>query len=403
MSDRTAVPPTGRRLHVRVLGPGGLVPPSDAGGRRGGPVLTVRLDGVAPGTRTLLERAVRDAGGESRAGTGDAAPGALGPTIEIRATVEQLRAIGRGALRSEPGFAELAGALDAAVAHRFHRAERVVAGLHRSFRVGGRTAVMGVVNVTPDSFSDGGRFLEPESAVSHALALAAEGAALLDIGGESTRPGAAPVPPDAEWRRVAPVLARLHGRIELPISIDTRRPEVARQALDAGADLVNDVSGLRDPEMRRLLARTGAPAIVMHMRGEPATMQQVVAYTDLVGEVYGALSDACALAESEGIAPTRLLVDPGLGFGKAPGQNLELIAHLAEFRSLGYPVVIGASRKSFLGWVLGGAPLEERGEAGLAAAVAAALGGADVVRVHDVRPAVRALAVADRLRELAPG
>jgi len=220
----------------------------------------------------------------------------------------------------------------------------------------------------------------------------------VDVGGESTRPGATPVGEEEEWRRVGPVLSRLAGRLAVPVSIDTRNAAVARRALDGGADLVNDVSGLRAPEMRRLLARTGAPAIVLHMRGDPATMQSNLEYADLRGEVYAALSEACGAAEADGVPPGQLLVDPGLGFGKSPEQSLELLAHLGEFRSLGYPVVVGASRKSFLGWSLGGVPVEDRGEAGIAAAVAAALGGADIVRVHDVLPTVRALRVADRLR-----
>jgi dihydropteroate synthase len=391
------------RLHVRVLDRALPRPDPGVEGAGGARVLEVRLDGVPADAIAAIEREVRSAGGQAHREGGDGGPGTAGPALVLRASAAGFRALALGGLRSEPGLAGIARRIDDALSHRFSRTERVIEGLHRSFRVGSRTAVMGVINVTPDSFSDGGRFTEPDHAVAHALALAAEGAALLDIGGESTRPGALPVSPDAEWRRVAPVLARLHGRVEVPISIDTRRPEVARRALEEGADLVNDVSGLRESEMRRVLARSGAPAIVMHMRGEPATMQDDLAYADLLSEVFDALSDACARAEAEGIAPDRLLIDPGLGFGKSPEDNLELIARVGEFRSLGYPVVIGASRKSFLGWATGGAPPGEREAAGLAAAVAAALRGVDVVRVHDVRSTVRALAIADQLRARAVG
>jgi dihydropteroate synthase len=305
-------------------------------------------------------------------------------------------ALGAGAGSSlEPGDGLVAEAIQAAVRNYVHDPPRVVAGLHRPFVVGAKTLVMGVVNVTPDSFSDGGEFLEAEAAFSHGLRLVDEGADLLDIGGESTRPGASDVSPEAEWARVGPVIARLHGTVSVPISVDTRHAEVAARALDAGADLVNDVSGLRDAEMRRVVARSGAPAIAMHMRGTPATMQANLAYRDVVGEVYDSLVDAARSAVSDGIAAEQLLIDPGLGFGKSAGQNLELLGRLAEFRSMGFPVVVGASRKSFLGWVVGKAPLGDRLEAGLAAAVLAARARAHVVRTHDVAPTVRVLALAD--------
>ena len=359
----------------------------------------MRLDGLSEAVALALDRELRGAGGSSLPartleGTSEGDQARL-----LVASREQFRALQERVGHEPAGLSAALKQVDAALAHRLGRAERVVEGVHRSFTVGGPTLVMGVINVTPDSFSDGGRFLEPDAAVAHGVRLASEGATLLDLGGESTRPGAVPVPPDAEWRRVGPVLARLHGRVEVPISIDTRHPEVAKRALSEGADLVNDIGGLRDPEMRRVVAGTGAPVVVMHMRGEPATMQVDLEYADLRTEVFNALDDACAQAEADGIASSKLLVDPGLGFGKSPEQNLELIAHLGEFRSLGHPLLVGASRKSFLGWALGGASLDEREEAGLAAAVAAALQGADIVRVHDVRPTVRALALADRLRD----
>jgi len=216
---------------------------------------------------------------------------------------------------------------------------------------------------------------------------------VIDVGAESTRPGAIAVSPDAEWKRLEPVLAGLHGRLEVPISVDTRHAEVAARALDAGADWVNDVGGLRDPEMRRLLARTGAPAIVLHMRGDPGTMQSNTVYTDVRDEVYGALAEATERAIADGVAPTKLLVDPGLGFGKSAEQSLELLDHVGEFRSLGFPVVVGASRKSFLGAVTGKRPVDDRAEASVAAAVIAAIRGAELIRAHDVQATVRALAV----------
>ncbi|MGA8276003.1 MAG: dihydropteroate synthase [Thermoplasmata archaeon] len=269
---------------------------------------------------------------------------------------------------------------------------RKLVGAHRTLDLSDHPRVMGVVNVTPDSFSDGGRYLDPKEAVARAEVLVAEGADLIDIGGESTRPGASPISPEVEWRRVEPVLRGLAGRISVPLSIDTRHSEVAARAVDAGADLVNDVEGLRSDAMRRVVARTGAATVIMHMRGTPATMQDDLEYADLRGEVSRWLAERTDAALAEGIGPERIVVDPGLGFGKSPEQSLELLVNAGEFRRLGYPVLVGASRKSFLGWVTGTKDPEGRLEAGLAAAVIAALQGVELVRTHDVGATVRALA-----------
>jgi dihydropteroate synthase len=280
---------------------------------------------------------------------------------------------------------------------------RPYVGAHRTMLLGDRTRVMGVVNVTPDSFSDGGHFLDPKEAVARAERLVAEGADLIDIGGESTRPRATPVSAEVEWQRVEPVLRGLAGRISIPLSIDTRHSEVAARAVDAGADVVNDVEGLRSEAMRRVVARTGAATVIMHMRGTPATMQDDLVYADLQGEVRRWLIERTDAARAEGIGPERIAVDPGLGFGKSPPQSLELLAHAGELRSLGYPVLVGASRKSFLGWATKTSVLSERLEAGLAAAVIAAQQGVELVRTHDVGPTVRALAVVASARNAGPG
>jgi dihydropteroate synthase len=322
--------------------------------------------------------------------------------VLIHATLEQYGRFLPGLHRESHELDQIADAVDAALRNYASPHRRTIRGLHRPFAVGEKTLVMGVVNVTPDSFSDGGRFLDPDRAIERGLKLAEEGADLVDVGGESTRPGASEVTPEAEWARIGPVLARLHGELKVPISVDTRHAAVAENALDAGADLVNDVGGLRDPEMRHLLARTGAPAVLMHMRGTPSTMQANLDYADVRAEVYGSLSDATEAAIAEGVESDRLLIDPGLGFGKSAAQNLELLAHLGEFRSMGFPIVVGASRKSFLGWALGNVPVEQRLEAGLAAAVVAAGEGADIVRTHDVAPTVRALTLVDSVRRPRP-
>jgi len=252
---------------------------------------------------------------------------------------------------------------------------------------------MGVVNVTPDSFSDGGRFLSPAAAVEHGRRLAAEGAAIVDVGGESTRPGAAPVPADEELARVVPVL---EGLARIPVSIDTSKSVVARRALELGAELVNDVTALRgDPEMADVVAEGEAYVCLMHMQGEPRTMQAAPHYDDVVSEVLRFLEARIAFAVGSGIREEQICVDPGIGFGKTPDQNLELIRRLEELVSLGRPVLVGVSRKSTIGKVLGD-PAATTGSvsASVAAAVASYERGAWMVRAHDVRETVEALAVA---------
>ncbi|HEX5139253.1 MAG TPA: dihydropteroate synthase [Planctomycetota bacterium] len=264
-----------------------------------------------------------------------------------------------------------------------------------ALRSRGRTLVMGVVNATPDSFSDGGRTLLPDDAAAAARTMAAEGAAIVDVGGESTRPGADPVDEATELRRVTPVLERLRG--ELPLSIDTRRAAVARRALELGAVLVNDVSAGGDPDMLPLVAARGAGIVLMHMRGEPATMQAAPSYEDVVGEVEAFLLARAEEAARAGVPRDRILVDPGIGFGKRLPHNLALLAALPRLAGHGWPVLVGVSRKTFLG-DLTGRPAGGRRDATTAAVAIAVLHGAAVVRVHDVQPARDAVAVAQGYR-----
>jgi dihydropteroate synthase len=253
---------------------------------------------------------------------------------------------------------------------------------------------MGILNVTPDSFSDGGRHLGPDVAASLARAMAADGAALVDVGGESTRPGAEPVSLDEELRRVLPVLERLAG--ELPLSIDTTKAEVARRALELGVELVNDVTALRlDPELAGVVADSGAYLCLMHMQGEPRTMQLEPRYDDVAAEVAAFLEERLGFAVDAGVAEERICLDPGIGFGKTVAHNLELVRRLDVLLALGRPVLVGLSRKSMLGKILG----DERGTTGSAAAsvgaaIAAFERGASIFRVHDVREHVEALAAA---------
>jgi dihydropteroate synthase len=370
---------------------------------RKGRTLLVRVGDVSLKASPLLKQELLALGGDAAHARGIADHSVARSVVVLVATVGQYQRLA-GKLDRQPfHLSEVGRAVEAAIANFSHRAPRTVRGPHRSVVLGDRPRTMGVVNVTPDSFSDGGRFLEPSAAVRHAESLVAEGADVVDVGAESTRPGAAEVSPDAEWKRLEPVLTSLHGRLSVPISVDTRHAEVARRAVDAGADWVNDVGGLRDPEMREVVARSGAAVVVLHMRGEPGSMQSDTRYADVRDEVYGSLADSTEQAVADGVDPGKVLVDPGLGFGKTGEQSLELLEHVGEFRSLGYPVVVGASRKSFLGTTTGGAPADDRLEASVAAAVLAAVRGAELLRVHDVRPTVRALAVVAAARKAGPG
>jgi len=256
-----------------------------------------------------------------------------------------------------------------------------------------RPSVMGVLNVTPDSFSDGGRFVDPGDAIAHGRRLVEEGAALVDVGGESTRPGAAPVSAEDELARIEPVLEGLRG---LPASIDTSKAEVARRALELGAELVNDVTALRaDPDLAEVVADGDAFVCLMHMQGEPRTMQVAPRYDDVVSDVLAFLEERVAFAVSRGIAEERICVDPGIGFGKTPDQNLELLRRLDVLVALGRPVLVGVSRKSTLAKIVGDAGATTGSlAASIAAAVAAYERGASMIRAHDVRETVDALDVA---------
>jgi len=263
-----------------------------------------------------------------------------------------------------------------------------------------RPAVMGVLNVTPDSFSDGGRYLQLTDALRRAEVMVEEGAALIDVGGESTRPGAAPVSAQGELDRVLPVVERLARELPVPISVDTSKPEVIREAARAGAGLINDVRALRLPGALEAAAASGLPVCLMHMRGEPATMQQEPVYTDAVAEIRAFLAERVRVSENAGIRRERILVDPGFGFGKTLDHNLLLLRHLDRFTDLAAGVLVGISRKSMIGALLN-APVGERLSGGLAAAVIAFWQGANIIRTHDVRETVQALCVCAAARAVA--
>ena len=272
----------------------------------------------------------------------------------------------------------------------------------RALILGERTLLMGVLNVTPDSFSDGGKFLDPQQAVDHALEMERQGADLLDLGGESTRPGSTGTSADAELARIVPVLEGLRGRVKIPISVDTRKAEVAEAAIVVGAEIINDVSGLKnDPRIAEVAARHGVPLILMHMRGEPRTMQRAPFAREVMKDVKSGLRASIAIARKAGVRKSQIVIDPGIGFGKSFEQNYELLRRLPEIAKLGYPLLVGTSRKGFLGATLvkdgRPAPPGERMWATAATVTASILSGAHIVRVHDVAEMVLVARASDNV------
>ncbi len=259
-----------------------------------------------------------------------------------------------------------------------------------------RTRVMGVLNVTPDSFSDGGLHFEYDAAVRRGLEIVEQGADLIDVGGESTRPGSDPVPADEEWRRVGRVIETLTSKVDTPLSIDTMKPEIAERALRAGASIVNDVSGMQDPALVRVAAQARAGVVAMHMLGNPKTMQQDPRYADVLREVKAFLADRIAALTTAGVVSETIAIDPGIGFGKSLEHNLALLRGMGELAALGHPLVVGVSRKSFIGRLGAGAP-GHRLPGSVAAAAFAVTRGAQVVRAHDVVETVAAMRVVDAL------
>ena len=298
----------------------------------------------------------------------------------LLATPDQFRRILPRIAQGTPGLARLAADLPALLEAADRREFRVPTP-RGDLILGGQPLLMGILNCTPDSFFDGGRFFDVEAAVVRGLELLEDGADVIDVGGESTRPGADPVPAEEELRRVLPVIERLAGRAL--VSVDTQKPEVARRAVAAGAAMINDVGALRAPGMARAAAETGAAVVLMHMLGEPRTMQQHPVYTNLYPEVIAFLEDRVEAATAAGVDREKIIVDPGIGFGKTVGHNLELIRDLARLRTLGRPIMVGPSNKMFVGKVTG-ADLGDRTPGTGAAVTAATLAGAHIIRVHDV-------------------
>ena len=357
----------------------------------------IHVDGVQARAANLIKQIMLSKGGECATSRDTLLKNEEHVSVIIIGTVKQLRAAIKNLSMQPFGLKALSVELKALMEDSFGREptpRTLTAGRH-TLELGGRTLVMGIVNVTPDSFSDGGAFFDFEAARSQALALAAAGADIIDIGGESTRPGADPVSLAEEEVRTVPLIESLAADVDVPISIDTYKSGIALKALDAGASIVNDISALRfDPDLAGLAAERGVPVILMHMQGMPRNMQDNPIYDDVVGDISRFLRGQAAFAREQGIDPDKILVDPGIGFGKTVEHNLEIVRRIEEFKSLGYPVVLGTSRKRFIGSVLDRDVTQRL--LGTAATVAFSIArGIDIVRVHDVAEMMEVVRMAD--------
>jgi len=354
----------------------------------------LKLEGLKPVQANILKQDMLSIGGEAAVARGAASCSVAFSDALVSGTQRQFDTLIDKLRGQSLGLGEAAQAMRRAIENRALSVYELKSN-RCAITIGPATLIMGILNVTPDSFSDGGRFMDPGKALERALEMSSDGADWIDIGGESTRPGAEPVDAAEEMKRVVPVIEALAKR-GLIVSIDTTKPSVAEAAIGAGASIVNDVSALSlDPAMAGVVARHGVPLILMHMRGTPKTMQLDTAYGDLMSEVYGYLHSRLEFAAQMGIDPESIIVDPGLGFGKSVEGNLELLRRLREFKSLGAPVLAGPSRKSFIGKTLNTAGPDERLAGTIAACVLAVANGAAILRVHDVKEARRAAAIAD--------
>lgn len=343
----------------------------------------------------IIKQEMLSLGGDAAVARGSVSCSVPVSDILIMGTLKQVSALAKKLSRQPFGLDLLAREL-AELLKNINRDNFVLKTSRRTIKLGGRTHVMGIVNVTPDSFSDGGCFYSCEKAVEQGLCLAGEGADIIDVGGESTRPGSAAVPVSVELKRVIPVIEKLAQKIKIPISIDTKKAKVARAAVEAGAEIINDVSGLNgDKEMAKTVAKTRAAIVIMHMRGQPKNMQSGdLRYNDLMGEIIDCLGKGADKAMKSGVNRERIVIDPGIGFGKTVEDNYRIIRNLSELKVLGLPVLIGTSRKSFIGKVTGDEP-QQRMEGTAATVTAAILNGCNIIRVHDVASMKKVAAIAD--------
>ncbi|GMR05377.1 MAG: dihydropteroate synthase [Thermodesulfobacteriota bacterium] len=358
----------------------------------------IKVGGLTPAQANVIKQDMLSIGGEAAVAAGVVSCSVRSSDAILSGTLKQFNTLVDKLKRQSFGLSAISRLIERAIENSRLRRYVVTGRSGAEWALGGRTRIMGILNVTPDSFSDGGEYLDASAAVRRGVEMAGQGADWIDVGGESTRPGSVPVEAQEEMDRVAPVVEALAGE-GLAVSVDTTKALVADAALKAGAEMINDVSGLgADPDMAGVCAAHASPVVLMHSRGTPADMQKDTRYGDLLSEVYISLSESVERAADAGIGRDKIIVDPGLGFGKSMEGNLELVGRLSEFRSLGLPILVGASRKSFIGSVTGAA-VEERLPGSLAVAVISILNGASVLRVHDVREAREAAAMADAVRD----
>ncbi len=360
-------------------------------------VMAIKVEGLKSPAANILKQEMLALGGDAAVARGVVNCSAQFSDALIMGTVKQIKKL-VPRLKAQPfSLKVLASEISAIL--QSEGAERKWTLPGGALDLSGKPLVMGILNVTPDSFSDGGDHLDPETAVLAAKKMVGEGADIIDVGGESTRPGAAPLSLADELARVVPVIAALKESVDAPISIDTYKAEVAGRAVEAGASIINDISGLNmDPGMAEVAAGTKAGVVLMHMRGTPRDMQTDTAYDDIVGEVYGLLARSAETALSAGVASEAVVLDPGIGFGKDAVGNLILLKKLNEFASLGYPLLVGASRKSFIGRILGVDSPKDRLQGSVAAAVVAVMGGASVIRAHDIAATRQAVDLAHAVK-----
>ena len=356
----------------------------------------LKVEGIDPRTANILKQEMLSLGGDVAVdGRGFDCSTPLTNTI-VMGTQKQIEKLILK-LDQYPSLKPLGKNLKEILTHLSKR-HYVIHCRHQAYTLGKKTLLMGILNVTPDSFSDGGLFFDKEKAISQGLRMAEEGADFIDVGGESTRPGSKPVGAEEELRRVIPVIEVLAKTVKVPISVDTFKAAVAQKAIEAGAEIINDISGLHfDPSLARVAAKEGVPLILMHIRGTPETMQKDIHYDSLFSEILQYLSESVQRAESAGVDPHQIIVDPGIGFGKNLEHNLLIIKNLSELRSLGKPILVGTARKAFIGKILN-ADVNQRLEGTLSSIAAAVLHGAHIIRSHDVLQAKRAIAVADAIK-----
>jgi dihydropteroate synthase len=357
----------------------------------------LKVEGIDPRTANLLKQEMLSVGGDAaldRRGL-DCSSSSTGTLL--MGTEKQFEKL-FSKLEQYPDLQPFGQSLKE-ILRNLSRAHYTIRCRKRTFTLGKQTLLMGVLNVTPDSFSDGGIFFDKEKAIAHGLKMVEEGADFIDIGGESTRPGSKPLGLDEELRRVIPVIESLAKDVDVPISIDTYKSAVAKKAIDAGAQIINDISGLHlDPSLSQVAAKEDVPLVLMHIRGNPETMQKKIHYESLFSEIIQYLKDSIQRAESAGVDPEQIIIDPGIGFGKTVEDNLLILKNLQEFKILGKPLLLGTSRKSFIGKILN-ADVTERLEGTLSTVVVGVLNGAHIIRCHDVIQAKRAIAIADAVRQ----